>query len=230
MYCIKCGAKLADTEKVCPLCNTVVYHPDLTRTEARPLYPPHKFPPIKKRSKTLNGAILFMFFLPALISLIVDWQAGGGLTWFGFVVGALAVLYAIFALPFWFAKPNPVIFVPCAFAAIAVYVLYICLVTGGNWYLSFAFPILGAYTVICSAVVTLLHYLKKGRLYIWGGAFLAVGIFMLPIELLMCTTFVFDFKGWSLYPLLFFVFLGGLLIYLAINRSAREMMERKFFF
>ena len=37
MYCIQCGVKLADTEKQCPLCGTVVFHPDLPRPEAEPL-------------------------------------------------------------------------------------------------------------------------------------------------------------------------------------------------
>ena len=29
MYCIKCGVRLADTERSCPLCGTVCFHPDL---------------------------------------------------------------------------------------------------------------------------------------------------------------------------------------------------------
>ena len=29
MYCIKCGVELADSERVCPLCGTRVFHPDL---------------------------------------------------------------------------------------------------------------------------------------------------------------------------------------------------------
>lgn len=230
MYCIRCGVKLADAEKICPLCNTVVYHPDLKQGDTHPLYPPNRFPPIKKRSKTLNGAILFLFFLPAFLSLVIDWQAGGGLTWFGFVAGGLTVAYVALALPLWFSKPNPVIFVPCTYLTVAAYVLYIALITDGHWYLSFALPVIGGCALIGSAVVTLLHYLRKGRLYIWGGAFLAFGVFVPLIEFLMTTTFSFAFTGWSFYPLVVFVFLGGLLLYLAINRSAREMMERKFFF
>jgi hypothetical protein len=34
---------------------------------------------------------------------------------------------------------------------------------------------------------------------------------------------------WSLYPLTALVLLGGMLIFLAICRPARETMERKFF-
>ena len=37
MYCIKCGVKLADTEKKCPLCGTVVYHPEFPPQNAKEL-------------------------------------------------------------------------------------------------------------------------------------------------------------------------------------------------
>ena len=40
MYCIKCGVELADSEKVCPLCGTRVFHPDLPQAQGEPPYPP----------------------------------------------------------------------------------------------------------------------------------------------------------------------------------------------
>ena len=53
---------------------------------------------------------------------------------------------------------------------------------------------------------------------------------MVLVEWLINITFSLPkFMGWSLYPLIVLVILGGLLIYLAINRSAREMLERKIF-
>lgn len=230
MFCINCGVRLADTEKQCPLCGTTVYHPDITRETVKPLYPPDKIPKVKPRSKVLNGAILIMFLIPVLVSLISDWQIDGMLSWFGFVAGALVLGYVVFALPLWFQKPNPVVFVPCSFAAAAVYLLYINLVTGGGWFLSFAFPVTAGLCVITCTVVTLLHYLQKGKLYIWGGALIALGAFMLLIEFLLGLTFRLDFIGWSFYPLAVLGLLGGALIYLAINHAARETMERKLFF
>ena len=230
MFCIKCGVKLADTEKTCPLCGTVVYHPDLEQAQARPVYPKNKIPEATKPSQGINGAILFLFLFPALISLLIDLHMNDGIDWFGYVVGGLGLVYIAFALPLWFYKPNPVIFTPCNFAALALYLQYINFVTGGHWFLSFAFPVVGALCVIVSTVVTLLHYLHKGKLYIWGGAFIALGGLMLLIEFLLSITFSLRFIGWSFYPLVGFVMCGGFMIYLAINRSAREMMERKLFF
>ncbi|MBQ9746682.1 MAG: hypothetical protein IJW21_07645, partial [Clostridia bacterium] len=73
-------------------------------------------------------------------------------------------------------------------------------------------------------------YLRRGKLFIFGGATIAFGLFMLLVEFLLCVTFEgVRFIGWSLYPLITLVILGGLLIFLGICRPARENMERKFF-
>ena len=120
MYCIKCGVKLADTEKKCPLCETVVYHPDLEQIVERPLYPNNKMPHSSSGAKALNGVVMILFFIPLLTSFFADILHDGSMGWFGYVAGALAVFYVAFALPLWFKKPNPVIFVPCNFITAAL--------------------------------------------------------------------------------------------------------------
>lgn len=230
MYCVKCGVRLADTEKKCPLCNTVVCHPDFEQTAERTLYPSNKMPKSSPGSKALNGSVIILFMIPLVVCLFADLLVDGSMSWYGYVVGALAVAYITFALPLWFQKPNPVIFVPCDFVATGLYLLYINLVTGGKWFLSFAFPITGGLCLITCAVVTLFYYLRRGRLYILGGAFMALGVFMLLMEFLMAITFGLRFVGWSIYPLVVLILLGCLLFYFAINKAAREVMERKLFF
>ena len=230
MYCIKCGVKLADTEKKCPLCNTIVCHPNFKQTAERPLYPSNKMPKNDSGSKALNGAVIILFFIPLLVCFFADLSLDGKIEWFGYVAGALMLSYVAFALPLWFKKPNPVIFVPCNFVAIALYLLYINFATGGSWFLSFAFPVVGGICLITCTVVTLMHYLHRGRLYILGGAFMALGVFMLLVEFLLKVTFGLRFIGWSIYPLVVLLLFGGLLIYIAINNAAREMIERKLFF
>ncbi|MEE0839410.1 MAG: hypothetical protein U0L88_06035 [Acutalibacteraceae bacterium] len=59
---------------------------------------------------------------------------------------------------------------------------------------------------------------------------MALGAFMLLVEFLMKMTFDLHFIGWSIYPLVVLFLFGGLLIYFAINSSAREIIERKLFF
>lgn len=230
MYCVNCGVKLADTETKCPLCGTTVFHPDIAREEKSSLYPKNKYP-IDDKS-TLGLAILatVMFLIPFGMVLISDLWFHHSITWSGYVIGALVLGYMMFVLPLWFRKSHLVIFVPCWFVATGLYLLYVNFATGGGWYISFAFPIVCSSGVIITTVVVLLTYLRRGRLYIFGGATIAVGVVMPLIEFLMYTTFAnVPFIGWSFYPLTSLVLIGGLLIFLGICRPAREAMERTFF-
>ena len=230
MYCVNCGVELADTEKVCPLCGVVAYHPDIPRQNGEPLYPSEKFP--EKRVSPMGAKIIVsaLFLLPVLITMLCDFQLHDRVTWSGYVIGGIIVAYVICVLPWWFNKPNPVIFVPCDFGAIGLYLLYISLYTKGYWFLSFAFPVTGGVALIVTAIVVLMRYIPKGSLYILGGASIALGIFIPLVEFLSYITFEsIHFLGWSFYPMIVFVLLGGTLIFLAICRPARESMERRFF-
>ena len=229
MYCVKCGIRLADGEEKCPLCDTATSLHSLPRAARQPLYPAGQYPAAPKGAGVRNGAILFLFCLPLLVCLFVDLQVDDRLSWFYYVTGAAVVLYVIAALPAWFREPNPVIFVPCSFAACAAYLLLIDLLTGGGWFLPFALPVAVVLTLIVTAVVVLTRYIKKGWLYIFGGAGLALGGFMIQVELMVIAVFGRPFTGWSVYPLIALGGLGAFLIFLGINHTAREKMERKFF-
>jgi len=229
MFCIKCGVKMTETQATCPLCGTKMILPEDMQLQES-LYPQNRHPSIEKRSLWPHAVIAALFLLPMLIVMICNYQLSGRITWAGFVVGALLLVYVSFGLPGWFRKPNPVIFTPCAFAALEAYLLYINLATGGNWFLTFAFPVAGAVGLIVTAVVTLVKYVRRGVLYIFGGAVMALGLFMPVMEYLLTYTFPgLRFLGWSFYPLVVLVLLGGVLIFLAICRPAREMMERNTF-
>ena len=229
MYCIKCGVKLAEHQKQCPLCSTVVFHPDIQPSGDLP-YPAQRQPAPQMRSQAALVIVTTLFLIPLLITLLCDFQINNSVTWSGYVVGALVVFYTMFVLPYWFRNPNPVVFVPCSIAAVGVFLLYISWTTEGGWFLSFAFPVTGTIGLIVTAVVTLLKYVRKGQLYIIGGAFIALGMFMPLMEFLLNLTFGFpQALIWSGYPLVSLVLLGGMLIFLSICRPARETMERKFF-
>lgn len=230
MYCIKCGVKLENSEDICPLCGMQVHHPAVMIEKDKQLYPKDRIPETKRRSAAFNGAVIIMFLVPIVVSFLADFHFDKEIRWFGYVLGALIIGYTALALPLWFKKPNPVVFTPCVVAETIAYLMYINCITNGNWFLSFAFPVAVGIGIIITAVVALFYYLKKGRLYIFGGAFTLTGGFIMLIEFFMSITFDIKFFGWSLYPLVVLVLLGGLMFYLAINKSAREIMERKLFF
>ena len=231
MYCIKCGVELADSEKSCPLCQTPVYHPLLTPQNGTPLYPANQNPARKIRPwGWLIVVTAVLFLLPSIVTILIDLQLRGSITWSGYVVGALQMLYVIAVLPTWFHRPNPVIFVPSSFASIGLYLLYINLVTDGRWFLTFAFPVLGGFGLIITTVVTLCRYIQRGRLYIFGGAAITLGLFMPVMELLLNHTFHRTrFVAWSFYPLSALVILGIILLVVALCRPVRESFSKRFF-
>lgn len=230
MYCIKCGVRLADTEKSCPLCHTPVFHPQLSQPEVPPLYP--DAPPAPQvRSKAMHIVLATLFFLAAVLCAQCDLLVFRSITWSGYVIGSLCLVYSAAVLPFWFWKPNPVIFVPCSFGVLIAFLFYINFSVGGNWFLTFALPVAGFLGLLVTAVITLLRYINRGALYICGGGLMALGGFMPLMGYLLNLTFdgTWHFSPWSTYPMTALVLLGGMLIFLAICRPARESVQRRFF-
>ncbi len=230
MYCANCGVELASSEKSCPLCGLRAYHPDLPEQNGTPLYPRREIPVPQVSSWGKQIILTTLFLLPMVICLLCDLEISGKVVWSGYVIGALLLGYELFILPIWFRRAEPVVFVPCGFAALGLYLLYLSVATGGGWFLSFAFPVTGFVGLVVTAVVALARFVRKGYLYILGGALVALGLFMPLMGFLVNLTFFTPrFAFWSLYPLAGLVALGGMLIFLAICRPARQTMEQKFF-
>ena len=230
MYCINCGVELKDSEKVCPLCKTMVFHPDLPSPAGEKPYPEFNAPVRHFNRFGTLFILTFIFLIPALICLMIDLHLHEHMVWSGYVVGGLLLGYVTAVLPFWFRHPNPVIFVPIDFAAVILYLLYICLATHGRWFLSLAFPVTGIAGLLITAVVTLCRYLKKGKLFIFGGFFIGLGAYSVLIEIFIKITFTaVRFVFWSIYPLAACVLIGLMLIAIGICKPLRSSLDKRFF-
>ena len=230
MYCIQCGVELAASEKSCPLCGTAVYHPELPAPSGEPTYPPRR--PERRhinRQAPLSLITLFVVML-CLQLLLLDMRVGAGLRWSYYAAGALVTCYILAVLPIWFRRPNPVIFVPCDFATVMLYVLGVNELTGGDWFLSFAFPVIGILGLLTTTVITLCRYVRTGYFFIWGGAMMALGAYLVLLEMFIHITFPpLHHVFWSLYPLIGCVLLGAFLLLAGMCRPLREALEKKFF-
>lgn len=230
MYCIKCGVELADGETKCPLCGTAVYHPDIPVTDAKPPYPSYVRPPMRVNHRGVMFLVTMVYVMLIIQLIICDFSISGGFMWSLYADGGLVLSYIIFLLPLWFRRPNPVIFVPCDFVAVALYLLFIDLVTGGHWFLSFAFPVVGIAGVIVTTVVALVRYVRRGYFFIFGGAVIACGGYLMLLEFFLNITF--KLRGtfiWSIYPLIGCFLMGMALIVIGISKPLRESLSKKFF-
>ena len=230
MYCIKCGVELSPGQSTCPVCGTRVYHPDLPVSDVPPPYPRKEFQPEEFNRKGILFVITIIALLPLLLPMVFEFSWHGVIEWSGYVAGAVVLLYVAIVLPLWFKKPNPVVFVPCDFAVIAVYLLYINFQTGGNWFFSFAFPVAGGLGVIITAIVALAKYLRRTLLYVFGGGLIAIGAWTVLIELLVRVTFgVRTGVMWSLCTLISFFVLGMMLIIIELVKPLKESLRKIFF-
>ena len=229
MYCARCGVKLSEGQTVCPICETRVFHPDIPIKEEN-TYPKIPFESEEFNYRGLMFVLTMIFLVPLVLPIILDLSWRSEITWSGYVSGGTLLFYVSFVLPFWFKKPNPVIFVPISFALAIVYLLYICLHTGGNWFMSFAFPVAGGLGIIITAATAVLHYVKKGCLYTIGGTLIALGLWTVLLEFDIRTTFsVYTPFYWSLAPLTVLSVVGIMLIVIAIVKPLKESLKRVFF-
>lgn len=229
MYCIQCGIELSDGQTLCPVCNTRVCHPDFPVDGPRPTYPKDTY-----TEEVSPRGVLFVLTVFATLCVILPVISElifyEGIGWSGYVAGGVTLAYVVFILPFWFKNPNPVIFVPCAFTGVALYLLYINLVTDGGWFLSFAFPVVGLLGLIATTMTVLIRYLRRGRLYILGGTLMALGAWSALLEFFLWLTFhTSRVLSWSLCTLVTLFALGLMLMVIAMVRPLRESLEKRFF-
>ena len=230
MYCIKCGVELSAGQKICPICETKVYHPDLPVEEGKSAYPQKAF-----QSEEFNprGVLFVISILAALtIALIMGFEISRlhRVHWSGYVAGGILLTYLIVVLPWWFRRPNPVIFVPCDFAGMLGLLFYINYQSGGNWFLSFALPITAVLAIIITAMITLIRYVRRGYLYIIGGGLIGIGAWTMLIEYVLRTVFTVK-TGiyWSPFSLATLFTMGMMLIVIAIVKPLKESLRKIFY-
>ncbi|MBP5313433.1 MAG: hypothetical protein J6Y65_00685 [Eggerthellaceae bacterium] len=243
MYCIHCGVELADSEKLCPLCSTPVWRGEFKQVKGQwvpvvavasgsdeeALYPNNHSEKIQTNRPWVMLALTVAYGIAILTILTIDLSVNGMLTWSNYVWSSMVCFYIIALLPLWFQKPNPVIFYPAAGAVVILFVGYICLITGGTWFLGFAFPVMGAILLFSTAMVALLHYVRRGKLYLCGASFIVTGGICVLIEFLLANTFSeLTFTFWSLYPLISCSFFGLFFIFVAICKPVKEILRKKF--
>lgn len=230
MYCIKCGVELTDGQTICPVCSTRVYHPDLPVKDVTPTYPKKDFESEEFNRKGILFVVTILFVLTAVLTVMFNISMQNTVSWAGYVASSLGVFYVCVILPLWFKRTSPAVFVPASFASIILLLLYVNAQTDGNWFLSFAFPVAGTLGLIVTAITTLVHYLRRGYLYIFGGGLIALGAWTMLIELFLHLTF--ELPGhviWSPYPCATFVVCGIMLIIIAIVKPFRESLRRIFY-
>ena len=96
--------------------------------------------------------------------------------------------------------------------------------------MTFAMPITLSLGAIISAAAILAHYLRRGILYIIGGAIIALGLWCGLLDALSRIAFDIDHDLiWSTFPIVFCFIIGMMLIVIEIVKPFKESLRKIFF-
>ena len=229
MYCVRCGVRLQEGVKACPLCGTPVWCPEAGERGPAATYS-DRYPVYSRQKRLTVMASITVALLAAMAACFsIALNTTGRMGWSFYVIAGTTAFYLAFLLPLWFRRPHPLIFVPVAFLSLCLLLFLICAYTGGRWFWTFAFPLTGLLAILTIGAVALYRYVKRGTIFITGGLLIAIGGGCLLAELFQHLTFHTPMFAWSLYAASVFFLFGGFLILAGIVRPLREHLERKFF-
>ena len=231
MYCVHCGVRLQDGERECPLCHTKVMAPALSEAPAEPSWP-DRVPRAEKRSGKflVLGLLTVILTAAALSCLIFCLKSTGKVGWSGIAALGMALFWVWVILPQWFPRWRPMIFLPIDFVCLGGYLLYICKATGGNWFLSFAFPVTALAAVLTLSGVAMMRYIVQGRLRLMSLLLIAIGLSFMLVEFFQHITFGTPMFVWSLYCMSVFCLIGLFLFIASFIPSWRAALRRTFFY
>ena len=228
-YCVRCGVKLNDGAKKCPLCGTRVWEPEANPDE--PSYFATRSPEVQPESQFAAGLLLSAMLASAMLcSAVLNLVLWNAHPWSLYVIGAGAMLWIILALPMLTRRiPAPLrLLLDAGSAALYIYLISIDL-GGARWFFSLALPLLA---VFCVAAFSLGFLLRGRRRSILTSAALTIGTVGITA---LCVEFLIDRflkvpygPGWSLIVLIVCV---GMVIPLVIIRrvpALREEVRRRF--
>ena len=230
MYCVRCGVSLEEGVRECPLCGTPVWNPKAQTPN--PHYNPSLYPEERVGAKyTILALLTAVMAIVSLGCLIACVSYYGRASWSAYVVFSCLLVYIVVILPTWFGRYYPVIFLPVSFAAAAGYLLFICLHTGGSWFLSFAFPLTGIVFVFAYLGYWLakIGFQPRIRLRLLGIYLILLGGATMLIEFFMHISFSLPMFNWSLYSAALFGALGLFLFIASFIKPLRRAMYKKMF-
>ena len=199
-YCVNCGVKLADSEPVCPLCQTPVINPNQP-TEAHRAYPDHIdcFPPQRVNRRFVIRLAWIVAGIISATCLFCDFFTTGSIGWSVYAVLGVLFIGSV-ASAFCFASVFVAVILFTA-SALSLLAVIAWLNSGWKWFVYLAVPftlILGVLFFVCVLTIK-----KKIRSLLRG---IAVCLLVCVFALIAIETMTDLYTGgqiclyWSIYP------------------------------
>ena len=227
-YCVNCGVKLKESEKVCPLCNTKVINPNNLKTEFIPAYSQNIERTKKVNKKYLCFLITIILMGATIITVLCNLIFTGNITWSIYVVASILFLNSKLSFVLFKNKFFP-LFIDLLTTETLIYVIAY-LNNGLHWFYYLVCPfifIIWIYIILCIFVLSKKKYNLLRR---FSVAFSFISVILLIIE--SCIDMYKYEKitiNWSIYAILPIIIIGTILFLISYNRKLIEEIKQRIF-
>lgn len=227
-YCVNCGVKLKESEKVCPLCNTKVINPNNLKTEFIPAYSQNIEKAKKVNKKYLCFLITIILMGVTIITVLCNLIFTGNITWSIYVVASILFLNSKLSFVLFKNKFFP-LFIDLLTTETLIYVIAY-LNNGLHWFYYLVCPfifIIWIYIILCTFVLSKKKYNLLRR---FSVAFSFISVILLIIE--SCIDMYKYEKitiNWSIYAILPIIIIGTILFLISYNRKLIEEIKQRIF-
>lgn len=142
-YCVNCGVELADAQKRCPLCDTVVLNPRTygNEVQAAPQKTYERIKGIDMDLSVIAAVASILLLIPMFVTVLCNILANKQISWSLYVVGAIVLLFLCVLFPMFFKNKKPYIFILIDCVGVFLYLALINWLCDFSWLISLALPL-----------------------------------------------------------------------------------------
>ncbi len=229
-YCVNCGVELHESEKKCPLCDTVVINPNLITGEpAESVFPEEQqLVDIISEHRWWAGILAIVLAIPASICLLCNFGIHKELSWSLIVTSALIMAWAFVGPPLLMRKINYIALFVIYTSAILIFLFVMCWQLNGDWFLSIAVPIVLCFMTVLS-INTIVIKNNVAKLYSAATFFLTIGALVVAIEIVTDYYLHKEISlSWSLIALVPCALMSLLYVIIQKKKGLKNSLKKRF--
>ena len=227
MYCYKCGVKLKENVKRCPLCKTYLkYAKDSNELAAYSNIIDDVGEHID--FKYITKIVLLVLFLAAVITAICNYCISGKITWSIYVISSIICLASLLSFMYFKKKLFPAILTLLGLENLLFTIAFIN--NGMHWYLYLVMPDILAVWLIITLSIYIVKKQKRNLMRDIPIVLFVISLILVVTEMLIDLYIRNAIKlAWSLYASIPILVISLIFFCASFNRTIVEELKKRVF-
>lgn len=232
-YCVNCGVELSASANNCPLCDTPVINPNLSKqADVHPIYPDRIEIPKSSRKRYIATVISLLMIIPNVVCVFTNLLLTPETLWSVYVVSSSLMAWFLCVFPFYIKDKYKllIVFVDAVATALYMFVFFYMNSSDNDWFWRIAIP-LDICVFISIGFLTVFFNKKRSNI----RALIAIFSTAFALNLLICC--IINLYSYSVYITYFTTILAiSCLIFIVFfciadrKPKLRAWLSRKFFY